>query len=184
MGKTISIVSLDKKAFEELFRTHFSPLSYFARGYVKDMDAAKEIVHDVFIQLWNKKDSIDTGRSVKSYLFTSVHNRCLNHIRDRKKFNLNTAGIDSTILESQSEASDRMEVAELEARIRIVMEMLPEKCREIFILSRYHDLKYSEIATKLDLSVKTVEAQISKALKIFREQLKDYMIMIFLLLFL
>jgi len=80
-------VSLDKSTFEQLFKTLFPSLSHFARKYVHDNDTAKEITHDVFLNLWEKRDKIDSSTSLKSYLFTSVYNRCMNYIRDQKKFN-------------------------------------------------------------------------------------------------
>ena len=77
---------MDKAAFEELFRSYFTPLCSFAQKYVRDIDEAKDIVHNVFINLWNKRDQVDLNTSLKSYLFQGVQNRCLNYIRDRKKF--------------------------------------------------------------------------------------------------
>ena len=177
--------TLTQKAFEELFREHFTPLCAFARKYVNDVETAKEIVHDVFINLWNKRETIDLERKVKSYLFTSVHNRCLNYIRDNKKFDQNITELDSIDVEEQVDSSEIMMENELEKKIHAVIDTIPEKCREIFLLNRFDGLKYTEIAEKLDISIKTVETQMSKALKILREQLKDYIkiLIIGLLLF-
>lgn len=176
-----NITQIDKTTFELLFKHYFSALSYYAYKFIPDIDTAKEIVHDVFINVWEKRDVIDLSKSVKAYLYTSVHNRCLNHLRDHKKFNR-----DEILYENLSEsqhmiASDRVIEAELKAKINEVMQMLPEKCREVFEMSRFHGLKYNEIAVKLNISVKTVEAQMSKALKIFREQLQDYLPVMLLL---
>ncbi|MCK5463030.1 MAG: sigma-70 family RNA polymerase sigma factor, partial [Bacteroidales bacterium] len=79
-------IKLDKRTFEELFRSFFPSLVLFAQKYVPDQDTAKDIVHNVFINLWEKRQQVDTDSPLKSYLFTSVHNRCLNYIRDQKKF--------------------------------------------------------------------------------------------------
>ncbi|MBI4646779.1 MAG: RNA polymerase sigma-70 factor [Bacteroidia bacterium] len=166
---------LDKKSFEELFKTYFSQLVYFAKGYISDLDTSKEIVHDVFINLWNKRDTIDLNKQVKSYLFTSVHNRCLNYIRDNKKFNHNVMEFERINPDHNWDESDKVVESEIEAKIYMILETLPEKCKEIFMLSRFENLKYAEIAEKLDISVKTVETQMSKALKIFRENLKEYL---------
>lgn len=174
----------DKKAFEQVFKQHFTPLVYFARKYVKDMDTSKEIVHDVFVNLWEKRDSIDPEKAVKSYLFTSVQNRCLNHIRDNKKFNRNIEDLEKVeVADHQHEADDNLTSEELSERINNAIATLPEKCREVFMLSRFGNLKYNEIADQLNISVKTVEAQMSKALKVLREQLKDYMTIIILTIF-
>jgi RNA polymerase sigma-70 factor (ECF subfamily) len=174
----------NKSDFELLFKTHFKGLTVFAIRYVKDVDVAKELVQDAFVSLWEKRDNIDTSKSVKSYLTTIIYNKCLNHLRDHHKFNRNLL-IAEQLLEHPDEQKPDDELAsnELEVKINAVLNSLPDKCQEVFILSRYENLKYQEISKKLDISTKTVEAQISKALKIFREQLKDY-IGILLLFFL
>ena len=171
---------LDKSAFEELFRSLFPGLVIFARKYVPDQDTAKEIVHNVFLNLWEKREKVDTRASLKSYLFTSVHNRCLNFIRDEKKFDRDEflfQRLDSTEF---ADGTDRLEEQELEQRIFDALQALPEKCREVFTLNRFEGLKYGEVAEKLGISVKTVEAQMSKALKILREKLADYLTILIL----
>lgn len=180
LTQIIDINVLTKQSFEELFRTYFKQLSYFAFGFVKDQDTAKEIVHDVFINLWNKRDTIDLNKSVKSYLYTSVHNRCLNSIRDNRKFN-HMVEIESASEHYHSD-SDNLVAEEIQEKINKTLDSLPEKCREIFYLSRFEELRYNEIAERLSISVKTVEAQMSKALKIFRDSLREYMITLLVLI--
>jgi RNA polymerase sigma-70 factor (ECF subfamily) len=161
--------------YEELFRTHFAALCYFARKYVPDQDVCKEIVHIVFVNIWEKKEEFDFEKSAKSYLFTAVYNRCMNYIRDQKKF---VRHDDPTFDRDNSENTlnvDYLEAAELESRIWKIINSLPEKCREIFILNRFEGKKYAEIADNLQISVKTVETQMSKALKILRDHLVDYL---------
>jgi RNA polymerase sigma-70 factor (ECF subfamily) len=160
--------------YEELFRNHFAALCYFARKYIPDHDASKEIVHTVFVNIWEKREEFDFEKSAKSYLFTSVYNRCMNYIRDQKKF---VAQDDPSIIKDGAETgviNDHLEAAELESRIWKIINSLPEKCREIFILNRFEGKKYAEIAENLNISVKTVETQMSKALKTLRDHLKDY----------
>ena len=161
-------VQLDKPAFETLFRSFFPGLVLFAQKYVPDQDTAKEVVHNVFLNLW------------ESYLFTSVHNRCLNFIRDQKKFDRDETIFERLDSDDFTDASDRLEEQELEQRIFDALQSLPEKCREVFMLNRFEKLKYAEIAEKLGISVKTVETQMSKALKILREKLSDYLTIIIL----
>jgi len=168
-----NIGKIDKEVFEKVFRTFFSPLCAFASKYVNDYDTGKDIVHDVLLNFWDKRDSIDTSKSIKSYLFTSVYNRCLNFIRDRKKFS-STEGEMEIAENTKWESSDQLEAAELEDKINKALDELPEKCREVFLLNRYDGLKYKEIAEKLGISIKTVETQMSKALKILRERLAQY----------
>lgn len=145
---------------------------------VRDQDSAKDIVHIIFINLWDKRDTISLDQPLRSYLYTSVHNRCLNHLRDRSRF-IDDDARDIDFLYDHSEQADSIiEQSETESRINDAINKLPEKCGQIFKLSRFEEKKYSEIASELDISVKTVEAQISKALRILREDLKDYLFLI------
>ena len=182
---TYSSTHLDKKEIEELFKSYFGPLCSFAQKYVKDHDSAKEIVHDVFINLWEKRDELHMKSSLKSYLFKSVHNRCLNYLRDQKKFDQNELSEENISAYGSVAYTDHLEEAELQQKINQALDFLPEKCREIFILSRFEELKYKEIAGRLNVSVKTVETQMSKALKILREKLTEYLkLIIFIILLL
>ena len=164
---------LDKQSFEELFRTYFTHLCSFAQKYVQDIDEAKDIVHQVFIGLWQKRNDVDTDTSLKSYLFTGVHNRCLNYIRDRKKLVQFDAPLHESEMSNYLQSNDHLESSETESRINRALDDLPEKCREIFLMNRFEQLKYREIAEKLNISVKTVETQMSRALKVLREKLSD-----------
>ena len=163
--------------FETLFKTHFEPLCHFAQKYVSDVDDAKGVVHEVFVVVWEKFDQLDGDINYRSYLYTAVRNRCLNVIRDSKKLVNLTLADEIPVKEEHN----TMEVEELEASITFAMNTLPEKCKEVFELSRVEGLKYNEIAIKLNISIKTVEAQMSKALRILREHLKDFMIVLFFL---
>jgi len=162
----------ERQLFEEAFRKYFPGLLHFAMKYLPDTDDAREVVHQVFINLWERRLEIDFARPLKSYLFTSVYNRSLNVIRDRKKM----AGEES-LPEGADEygVAGQIEAMELEKRIGEAIATLPEKCREVFELSRFGGLKYSEIAEQLNISVKTVENQMNKALKTLREKLADYL---------
>ena len=171
---------LDKPAFETLFRSFFPGLVLFAQKYVPDQDTAKEVVHNVFLNLWEKRENVDMSSPLKSYLFTSVYNRCMNFIRDQKKFDRDDTIFERLDNDDFTDASDRLEEQELEQRIFDALQSLPEKCREVFMLNRFEKLKYAEIAEKLGISVKTVETQMSKALKILREKLSDYLTIIIL----
>jgi RNA polymerase sigma-70 factor (ECF subfamily) len=166
--------NLDQHSFEELFREYFPVLMAFSRKILVDEDDAREVVHKVFIALWEKREEIDLSVSLKSYLFTSVHNRSLNVIRDRKKF----SSEEIPEVAGEWDVSAQIESMELEEKIRATIKSLPEKCREIFELNRFDGLKYSEIAAQLGISVKTVENQMSKALKILREKLAIYLTLV------
>lgn len=161
-----------EKLFHTLFTAHFMPLAGYANKLVQDYDLAKDIVHNVFTTLWENREDTDFESPVKPYLYRSVHNRCLNALRDRKR---TTAPTDFLLLPDSDPDQELMNSTELESHIHRILESLPEKCREVFRLSRFEELKYSEIAERLGISVKTVEAQMSKAIRIFREQLVDYL---------
>lgn len=177
MPKTNDIV---RKQFEALFREYFTVLCYFAKKYLGDLDNSKEIVHSVFVKIWENRNDFEFDKPAKSYLFTSVYNRSMNKIRDQKKFD-NSNAFDLS-MENDGEFSDTLETAELEAKINNSVHNLPEKCRKVFEMNRFDGKKYQEIANELGISVKTVEAQMSKALKILREELKDYLYWLILFL--
>ncbi len=165
----------EAEQFEELFRAEYTRLCGFARQYVHDDDMAKDICQHVFIKLWERRNEIDRNKSVTSYLFTAVKNRCLNYIRDNKKFRSNLLDVvcgDIDFVDPND--SDHLEFAELQASIEYALERLPDKCRKVFELSRFHHKKYREIAEELGIAQKTVEAHMSKAMRILRECLKSY----------
>ncbi len=166
--------TLDDRTFEAVFREYFSTLSLFALKYVPDMDTAKEIVHAVFLNLWEKREQMDAGKSLKAYLFTSVYNRSLNYIRDQKKFRKDAIYDITAEMMASETASEPVETSELQQQINDALGTLPAKCRQIFEMNRFEGLKYRQISDQIDISVKTVEAQISKALRILRKELKDY----------
>ncbi len=161
---------------EQLFREWFAPLCRFAFRFVPDADDAKGIVHDVFVSLWEKMEQLPADTHFRSYLYTAVRNRCLNHLRDQRKV------VPLEAAEAQAAQTEvPIETQELEREIEFAIQTLPDKCREIFELNRKEGLKYSQIAEQLGISVKTVEAQMSKALAIMRIHLKNYLTLLFFL---
>ncbi|MFW5755240.1 MAG: RNA polymerase sigma-70 factor [Tangfeifania sp.] len=169
----------DEAAFSRLFDGYYSALCMFANKYLRDMDLSRSLVQQVFIDLWTKRESITVSTSVKSYLYTTVKNRCIDVLRKEKT---TTAISESVENLNQIPFRDLIEEAELNDRINASINQLPEKCREIFLLCRFEGLKYSEIAENLGISVKTVEMQMGIALKKLRDSLSDYQ-MINLLVF-
>ncbi|KAA3634729.1 MAG: RNA polymerase sigma-70 factor [Bacteroidetes bacterium] len=174
--------TFSQKDFEQLFKAHFMHLCNFAHQYVPDKDSARDITQKVFINLWENRNKIDPGKSVRSYLFTSVRNRCLNYIRDQKKYRSNVLDVEINDYEFSFE-EDHMAVEELKGRIEEALQVLPSKCRQVFEMSRYKNMKYKDIAEELDVSVKTVEAHMSRALKTLRERLEDYIFLLILIYF-
>lgn len=164
------IASGDRNAFEELFRAHYRPLCSFAMPYLKDRDRAEDLVQDLFVRLWNDRERLNVSSSLKSYLFTSVRNRCLNEVQKVVRLKpLNETLHDASTDDGPSEEDHTWR----SARVLAAIEALPEERRKIFKLSRNEHLKYHEIAERLGLSVKTVENQMGRALKTLREELAD-----------
>ena len=171
---------LDKTTFEVLFKSNFVHLCNFALQFVGDMDTARDITQKIFIHLWENRAQMNPDKAIRSYLFTSVKNRCLNHIRDQKKYRSRILDVDIHEVDIAFE-EDQLAVDELQTRIDLALSRLPEKCRQVFELSRFEQKKYQEIADKLDISKKTVEAHMSRALRSLREDLGDYLYLLLLL---
>jgi RNA polymerase sigma-70 factor, ECF subfamily len=165
----------DEQTLELLFRSHYKGLCMFAISYVKQEETAREIVQDSFVSLWEKRHTIDLSKAVKSYLSTTVRNKCLNHLRDHKKFSKDLFSLDNLAEETGYVQPDKLVEREILDKIAVAIDGLPEKCREIFVLNRYQNLKYMQIADKLHISVKTVETQMSKALQHMRIHLAEYL---------
>ena len=163
----------DEKFFEETFRTYYAQLAGFAYRYVEDYDLAGEITQELFSSIWSKSSSIEIQTSVKSYLFGAVRNACLNHIKHQRIVRSHSEHV--LRVSSEADHSNPVELGELKNKIENALAKLPKKCREIFELSRFENLKYREIADRLNLSQKTVENQMGKALKIMREELANYL---------
>ena len=172
----------DITAFEMLFRNYYQPLCNYAYTFLQDKEDAEEIVQSTFLLVWEKRDTLAIRTSVKPYLYAMVRNACLNVLK-HEKIKQRFAGEEIALGQrGHDNVSHTMESNELEYRIKIAMNELPEQCRMVFKLSRFEELKYSEIAEQLNISVKTVENHMGKALRIMREQLKDYLPLILVLL--
>ncbi|MEQ8364750.1 MAG: RNA polymerase sigma-70 factor [Cyclobacteriaceae bacterium] len=164
-----------KKRFEIIFKDLFKPLCGFAIKYIGDLDEAKNVVHEAFIAVWQKFETLPEDTNYKSYLYTAVRNRSLNYLRDQKR-HVTLEGIPE---EGVSGGDSDLEVKELEREIELAINTLPEKCRMVFEMSRFEGLKYAEIAEKMNISVKTVEAQMSKALSVMKKQLANFLSILF-----
>jgi RNA polymerase sigma-70 factor, ECF subfamily len=169
-------------AFEMLFKTYYQPLCNYAYTFVQDKDEAEEIVQTTFLAVWEKKEVLEIRTTIKPYLYAMVRNACLNVIK-HEKIKQQHAEVELAMGERSVESVARTVMAsELEKRIHQAMEALPEQCRLVFKLSRFEELKYAEIADQLSISIKTVENHMGKALKIMREQLRDYLPLLIVLL--
>ncbi len=170
----------NERVFETVFRKHYQALCNYSCNILKDMDDAEEIVQGVFLKFWEQRQEIEITVSLKSYLYRAVHNTCLNRIKHLKVQEVYRQHIGDVMENTFDSATDLLDKNELEIRIAEALEKLPEQCRLIFKMSRFEELKYQEIANQLGLSIKTVENQIGKALKIMRAELADYLPLILL----
>lgn len=164
-----------REDFEEIFRTQYSLLCSYANQFLKDTDLSEEVVQEVMFRLWTHRHQIEFETSIRSYLFRAVRNGCLNFLKHgtvKKEFQL---WKESRSPDFQNSGEDTMIISELQERIRKAIDRLPPERRRIFIHSRFDGFTYQQIAEKLDISVKTVENQMGKALKTLREELKDYL---------
>ena len=174
------VLVYNDNAFEQLFKEHYRALHAYAAVMLRDEEQAEEIVQGVFLKLWEKRDQLQIQTSIKAYLYKSVHNDCLN-LFERNKTRLKYENHASYTMDKHSElASKNVELKELEDRLGKALNELPQQCRTIFQMSRFEDLKYKEIADSLGLSVKTVENQMGKALRILRTKLADFLPLVLL----
>jgi len=171
-----------ENTFEMMFRTFYKPLCSYAYSFLQDRDEAEEVVQATFISIWEKRSAIEIQTSLKSYLYRMVRNSCLNVIKHEKVKQQHAAFQKSEGEPVHEAVSQSVISSELEEKIYKAMKALPEQCRLVFQLSRFEELKYAEIADQLQISVKTVENQMGKALKIMRSQLKEYLPLFFFLL--
>lgn len=163
----------DKGQFESLFRSSYTSLVHYAKKLIKDSDTAEEIVQDLFVRLWQDKEKIRIQSSLNGYLFRSVHNRCLHHIEHNKVKEKHVREMSLKKDAESASPSDLVQYNELLLKIIRVLDRLPEKCGRIFYMNRFEGMKYTEIAEKLSVSVKTVEANMGKALREFRKALAE-----------
>ena len=163
----------DARAYEKIFRAYYRPMTAYAFRFVGNLPESESIVQDVFLRLWQKRRDITIASSLMHYLFRSVKNNCINfmeHERIKTRYQ-------AFVVQSEHDRNDYSEFfpdPDLMNRIESAISALPPKRQEIFRLAREEGLKYREIAEKLELSVKTVETQMSLALKQLRESLKSF----------
>ncbi|MEN0052988.1 MAG: RNA polymerase sigma-70 factor [Mucilaginibacter sp.] len=169
--------------FEQLFKKHFRELHAYAFSLLKDWDVAEEVVQSLFLKLWERGEWAHIQTSIKSYLYKSVYHDSLNHIRRQKVQLKYQTTIAYSMKDHTDDAAGKLKMGELERHLQQALAKLPEKCRAIFHLSRFEELKYQEIATQLDISIKTVETHMGKALRILRKEMKEFLPFIALMLY-
>lgn len=172
----------DQKAFEELYRYYYPRLGQFVFRYVHSKYLAEDLVHNVFYNVWENRSKLEARGTLKSYLFTAARNQALNYLEKRevRKFEEPEAVVQLESLESGP--SQEMSAKELEQAVIKAVKEIPDKRRNIFLMHREDELTYREIAEMLDISVKTVETQMSRSLKFLRYKLSEFLPVVVLLL--
>jgi len=165
----------DEAAFDDLFTAWYGKLQAYAFSVLQNETQAEEVVQAVFCRIWEKRQQWKITTSLKAYLYGSVYNRCIDGLRRDKHAQKYQRHVLQNTEELAAPASGKAELKELEVKLQYALSQLPDQCRAIFQLSRYGGLKYREIAEQLGISVKTVEANICRALKHLRDQLTDYL---------
>jgi RNA polymerase sigma-70 factor (ECF subfamily) len=164
------IKNINEKSFKQAFDLYYPRLCFFADKMLHDFDLSRSVVQQVFVELWIKRERL-VVQSLQSYLYQAVKNSALDVLKHKKVEHQYLQSLEKAEF---AELNDQIVEAELDDRINRAIQNLPEKCREIFILCRFDELKYAEIAERLGISIKTVEMQISIALKKLRNELSDY----------
>ena len=167
-------------AFEEAFKSNFKALHAYAYTVLRDEDTAEEIVQTVFLKLWENRDRMTIHTSLRAYLYKSVYHESLNYLKHKQ--------VQRRYMEDEMHAHKQRQThevvadGELRRQLHAALQRLPEKCRTVFQLRRFGEVRYHEIAERLGISVKTVEAHMGKALKLLRLWLADFLLLLIVLL--
>lgn len=165
-------------SFESSFRQYYEALVKYATSMVKETTLAEDLVQAVFEDYWKDRNKVIIHTSIKAYLYKGVYFKCMNFLKRRKIEN-------KFIAQAHTEEAyddDQLASKELQIKINHAIEALPQECQKIFTMSRYDHLKYHEIATALHLSPKTIENQMGKALRLLRQALTEYLVLLFTIL--
>jgi RNA polymerase sigma-70 factor (ECF subfamily) len=163
----------DIREFERLFETYYAPLCQHANKILKDMDTAEDLVQEFFYHFWKNRETFTPKVSLGAYLYQSIRNNALHHLQHRNvRENYSQLIIENSQVPFEDE--DNLEMKELGKAIQATLQQMPERCAKVFSMNRFEGKKYREIADILSISVKTVEADMGKALQLFRKSLKEY----------
>lgn len=171
--------TIEIEDIEQLFKLHYSSMCKTVYRMVKDEAIAEDVVQDVFFNFWKKREQLTITTSLAAYLKRSATNAGIDYLRKKRPTSDNSFDIDEPIYQHLSidsnQSDDTIRTEELSNHIESALELLPPRCKEVFILNRFEELSYQEVADTLGISIKTVENQIGKALKIMRVALKEYL---------
>jgi RNA polymerase sigma-70 factor (ECF subfamily) len=163
----MAVDTINKKSFEHLFDLYYNPLCNFALSISKDYDKAEDIVQEVFVQIWKKRSSLAIDKNIKNYLFTATKNKAIEWLRREKLFDKYA---ESQVIQdfNRNDVDELAQKYEMLEKLYSSVRQLPPKCQQVFKLGKINGLTYAEISEELNISVKTVENQMSRALKLLR----------------
>jgi RNA polymerase sigma-70 factor (ECF subfamily) len=169
---------LTEEDFKNLFLKEFANLKNYAHSIVKENETSSDIVQEAFLALWENREKFENERNPKPYLITIIRNKSINYLRNHKKYHPDLEAIEDWEQHLTVQSTDQYTQKQLKAKIQETLDHLPPKCREIFMMNRQKGLKYKDIASTLGISVKTVEAQMAKALKAFHDNLGEFIMLL------
>lgn len=172
----------DKSAFKAIFTAYYPKVCAVTYRYLNDPGLAEDLAQEVFVRLWQKREQLQINSNLGAYLRRMAVNEALAHLRKKTRFQADELPIHLPNFVA-SEADEALDTQELQQKINEAISMLPDRCRLIFELSRYEELSNREIAEQLDISIKTVENQMTKALRSLRAALGDYLVALLIALF-
>lgn len=182
----------DERVFEQVYNEYYARLFHYLKGYLDDTEEIKDVIQNTFISLWSNRATLsDNDSHICSWLFTVVKNQCLNYIRDKQshlRIQSKIELLENEKLRWQAQSlhsfiPESINLAELQKLVDNAINEMPDQCRKIYQLSREEGLSHKEIGAQLNISTKTVESQISKALRILRSKFNDYQYFFICLLF-
>lgn len=171
-GIAYEISNGNEEAYRAVFYHYFEPLCHYALNFTSDRDKAKDIVQEVFLKLWNKRESLHLSGPLKAYLYRMVYNEFVTTFRKEKRYQEELDIFKAESLQPLLQESEESWQLKLD-QLKEALDSLPQRCREIFLLNKQEGLKHKEIAEKLGIAPKTVENQIGKALKALKKKLTD-----------
>ena len=165
----------DEQVFELFFRNYYERLCNYANTILNDMDEAEEMVQNAFLTIWERRESFEVHTSLKSYLYRAVYNSSLNSLKHKKVQQKHEQYYKQNTAPDYESATSELMENELQQLAQKAIEQLPPQCKMVFTLSRVEQLTYAEIAEQMNISAKTVENHMVRALRFLREKLKDYL---------
>lgn len=175
----LQITKGNKEAFTLLFRKYYRDLVLFGGNYLPDKERCEDIVQNIFLRLWAERESLFIETSLKSFLLKSVQNACLDEIRHTKVVWAHEAYTQTFKDTDDLDTENYILYVDLQSKLSEALKKLPDDCRKAFEMNRFEGLKYKEIAQTLNVSERTVEVRISKALTLLRQYLKEFFLLIF-----